>query len=189
MPEYEVRVFPSTATPPREAQLAWRLASLAADRTAAIDDSAAEMVANRFLDNAAVAIAALDRDPVRAAYAQALDRTQARGARLQGLDSTHRVQMEWAAWANGVAVRELDMHDTFLAADYAHPADNLPPLLAVAQATRRSGLPLLRACLVAYEVHIALVKAICLHRHKKDHIAHLCPAQAAGLGALLELPG
>ena len=29
---------------------------------------------------------------------------------------------------NGTAVRELDFHDTFLAADYSHPGDNIPPL-------------------------------------------------------------
>lgn len=50
-----------------------------------------------------------------------------------------RVSPEWAAWANGTAVRELDFHDTFLAADYSHPGDNIPPLLAVAQHTGRTG--------------------------------------------------
>ncbi|MCX7384931.1 MAG: MmgE/PrpD family protein, partial [Alphaproteobacteria bacterium] len=30
-------------------------------------------------------------------------------------------------------------------------------------------------------------RAICLHEHKIDHIAHLCPAQAAGIGTLLGL--
>ena len=45
---------------------------------------------------------------------------------------------EWAAWANGVAVRELDYHDTFLAAEYSHPGDNIPPILAVAQHARRA---------------------------------------------------
>ena len=67
--------------------------------------------------------------------------------------------------ANGVAVRELDMHDTFLAADYSHPGDNIPPLLAVAQQCGRSGAQLLRAIAVAYEVQIDLVRAICLHEH------------------------
>ena len=32
------------------------------------------------------------------------------------------------------------------------------------------------------------MRAICLHAHKIDHIAHLCPAQAAGIGTLLRLP-
>jgi 2-methylcitrate dehydratase len=80
------------------------------------------------------------------------------------------------------------MHDTFLAADFAHPGDNIPPILAVAQAMNRSGGDLLRGIATAYEIQIDLVKNISLHKHKIDHIAHLCPAQAAGIGTLLNLP-
>jgi 2-methylcitrate dehydratase len=101
--------------------------------------------------------------------------------------TSRRVSPEWAAWANGTAVRELDMHDTFLAADYAHPGDNIPPILAVAQAMDRSGRDLLRGLATGYEIQIDLVRAISLHQYKKDHIAHLCPAQAAGIGTLLGL--
>ena len=32
------------------------------------------------------------------------------------------------------------------------------------------------------------MKGICLHEHKIDHIAHLGPSAAAGIGALLRLP-
>jgi 2-methylcitrate dehydratase len=98
-----------------------------------------------------------------------------------------RVSPEWAAWANGVAVRELDFHDTFLAADYSHPGDNILPLLAVAQHTGRTGADLVRGVAAAYEVQVDLVTGICLHEHKIDHIAHLGPSAAAGLGALLNL--
>src|ERR1700712_3681490 len=79
------------------------------------------------------------------------------------------------------------MHDTFLAADYSHPGDNIPPILAVAQQLGCSGADLLRGLATGYEIHIDLVRAICLHEHKIDHIAHLCPAQAAGIGTLLGL--
>src|SRR5690606_6052541 len=89
--------------------------------------------------------------------------------------------------ANGVAVRELDYHDTFLAADYSHPADNIPAILAVAQHTGRSGRDLLRGIVTGYEIQIDLVKAICLHEHKIDHVAHLGPSAAAGIGTLLGL--
>src|SRR5205814_7863601 len=85
------------------------------------------------------------------------------------------------------AVRELDMHDTFLAADYSHPGDNIPAMIAVAQQCRRSGAALLAAIATAYEIQIDLVKGICLHEHKIDHIAHLGPSIAAGLGTLLRL--
>jgi len=98
-----------------------------------------------------------------------------------------RVDASWAAWANSVAVRELDFHDTYLAADYSHPADNIPTLLAVAQQCGASGRSLLRAIAVAYEVQIALTRGICLHAHKIDHVAHLGASVAVGIGALLGL--
>ena len=96
-----------------------------------------------------------------------------------GVRSGTAVSPEWAAWANGTAVRELDMHDTFLAADYSHPGDNIPPILAVAQSMGRSGRDLIRGLATGYEIQIDLVRAICLHEHKVDHIAHLCPSAAA----------
>jgi 2-methylcitrate dehydratase len=95
---------------------------------------------------------------------------------------------EWAAWANGVAVRELDYHDTFLAADYSHPGDNIPPIVAVAQHVGADGRALMRGLATGYEIQIDLVRAICLHKHKIDHVAHLGPSAAAGIGTLLGLP-
>lgn len=187
MIHHVVRVYPSTKLLPREQQLAWKLAAVATEDVA-VDDDVAEMAVNRIIDNAAVAVAALKRQPVANARTQALAFPKAYGATLFGLPQSVRVDASWAAWANATAVRELDFHDTFLAADYSHPGDNIPPILAVAQQTGRSGRELLRAIVAAYEIHIDLVKGICLHAHKKDHMAHLCPATAAGIGALLDLP-
>jgi 2-methylcitrate dehydratase len=85
-------------------------------------------------------------------------------------------------------VRELDYHDTFLAAEYSHPGDNIPPILAVAQQTGKDGAALLRGFATGYEIQVDLVKSICLHKHKIDHVAHLGPSVAAGIGTLLGLP-
>lgn len=186
MIRHEVRVHPSAARLPREQQLAWKLAELA--RVPAIDPDTAELVAARVIDNAGVALAAINRKPVAAARAMALANPRPSGATLFGLGPDLTVPAEWAAWANATAVRELDFHDTFLAADYAHPGDNIAPLLAVAQQTGRDGAALARAIAIAYEVQVALVKAIALHPHKKDHVAHLCPATVVGIGRLLDLP-
>ena len=153
----------------------------------AIEDEVASMTSCRVIDNASVALAAINRGPVAAARAMALAHPRDGGATLFGLAPDTEVHAEWAAWANATAVRELDFHDTFLAADYAHPGDNIGPLIAVAQQTGRNGADLLRAIAIAYEVQVALVKSISLHAYKKDHIAHLAPATAAGLGALLGL--
>jgi len=109
------------------------------------------------------------------------------GATLFGINSKIKFDCEWAAWSNGTAVRELDFHDTFLAADYSHPGDNIPPLLSVAQQNKKSGIDLLKGIITAYEVQVNLVKGICLHKHKIDHIAHLGPSVAAGLGTMLRL--
>ena len=184
---HEVRVHPSKAKLAREEQLAWKIAEVAADRVA-VERDVATMIINRMIDNASVAIAAINRRPVVSARDMALGHPRKGGATVFGASSKIGVSPEWAAWANGTAVRELDMHDTFLAADYSHPGDNIPPILAVAQVMGRSGRDLVRAIATGYEIHIDLVRAICLHAHKIDHIAHLCPAQAAGIGTLLRLP-
>jgi 2-methylcitrate dehydratase len=183
----EVRTRPSAHCLPHEGELAWQLASYAAS-VERVDADVAEMIGCRVIDNAGVALAAIDRRPVAAARAMALAHPRPGGATLFGLPAGTTVHAEWAAWANGTAVRELDFHDTFLAADYAHPADSIPPLLAVAQQKGIGGDRLVRAIAVAYEVHVALVKGISLHEFKKDHVGHLCPAQAAGIGRLLGLP-
>lgn len=186
MIEHVVRPRRSAENLPREEQLAWKLARLAAERPP-VDEDVAQMVANRLVDDAAVAVAALGRRPVANARAQALCHPMAPGAALFGLGDRHWCSPEWAAWANGVAVRELDYHDTFLGAEYSHPGDNIPPLLAVAQHCGRSGADLLAAIVTAYEVQVDLSRAICLHKHKIDHVAHLGPSVAAGLGTLLGL--
>ena len=65
-------------------------------------------------------------------------------------------------------MRELDFHDTFLAAEYAHPGDNIPPLVAVAQQLGLPGADLIRGLATAYEIQIDLSRGICLHEFKID---------------------
>ncbi len=183
---HDVTVHPEADRLPREAQLAWKIAAVAADPVA-VEAEVTEMIINRIIDNAAVAVASLNRHPVVSARAQALAHPRPEGATVFGCDSTLRVHAEWAAWANGTAVRELDYHDTFLAAEYSHPGDNIPPILAVAQQKNRSGAELVRGIATGYEIQVDLVRAICLHRHKIDHVAHLGPSAAAGIGTLMGL--
>jgi 2-methylcitrate dehydratase len=182
-----VRVYKSDENLARADQLAHKIAVVAADAVE-VTPEVTEMVINRVIDNASVAIASLNRGPIVAARAQALTHaptTNGKGAGVFGI--TDRVSPEWAAWANGVAVRELDYHDTFLAAEYSHPGDNIPPILAVGQHVGASGKDLIRGIATGYEIQVNLAKAICLHKHKIDHVAHLGPSAAAGIGTLLGL--
>ena len=45
----------------------------------------------------------------------------------------------------------------------------------------------MRAIATGYEIQMDLVRAICLHKHKIDHVAHIGPSAAAGIGTLLGL--
>ena len=190
---HHVRVYKSEEHLPREEQLAWKIAEVATDPVE-VEADVVDMIINRIIDNAAVAAASLNRGPIVAARAQALSHpvsTGGQGAAIFGLPSTGTApelsSPEWAAWANGVAVRELDYHDTFLAAEYSHPGDNIPPILAVAQHGGADGRALVRGIATGYEIQMDLVRAICLHKHKIDHVAHIGPSAAAGIGTLLGL--
>ncbi|BCF85267.1 methylcitrate dehydratase family (MmgE/PrpD) [Rhodococcus qingshengii] len=184
MKTHLVRTHRSAEEFPKEDHLAWKIAEVATDPVE-VTDATSDMIVNRIIDNAAVAAASLVRRPVVNARAQAQSHPYTPGSTVFGIPGTF--SPEWAAWANGVAVRELDFHDTFLAAEYSHPGDNIPPILAVAQHTGRDGRDLIRGLATGYEIQIDLVRAICLHEHKIDHVAHLGPSAAAGIGTLLGL--
>src|SRR5690625_6588135 len=152
MINHEVRVHPSAADLQHEDQLAYKIAKVAADDVA-VTDEVKEMIINRIIDNAAVAVASLNRKPIISARAQATTHapsSNGTGASVFGIKD--KVSPEWAAWANGVAVRELDYHDTFLAADYSHPADKSPAILAAAEHAGKSGHDLIRGIATGYDI-------------------------------------
>lgn len=186
MRNIKVKVYKSSVKLKKEDQLAWKIAEIASDK-APLNENAIDMAINRIIDNASVAISSFQRRPVISAREMALAHPRKNGATVFGINSNQKFHCEWAAWANGTAVRELDFHDTFLAADYSHPGDNIPPILAVAQQKNLSGMDLIKGIITGYEVQVNLVKGICLHEHKIDHIAHLGPSVAAGIGSLLNL--
>ena len=185
MKNHEVRTHKSAEDFPYEEHLAYKVAEVAADPVE-VPAETTDMIINRIIDNAAVGMASVARGPVTSArvMAQAHPVTKG-GSTVFGVDGTYSA--EWAALANGTAVRELDYHDTFLAAEYSHPGDNIPPLLATAQHKGLSGRDLIRGIATGYEIQVNLVKGMCLHEHKIDHVAHLGPSVAAGIGTMLGL--
>ena len=150
---HTVKVYPSKKKLSKQKQLAWKIAEIASDN-AKLNRHSIEMVINRIIDNAAVAIASLNRNSVISSREMALAHPRKNGATIFGINSKKKFDCEWVAWTNGTAVRELDFHDTFLAADYSHPGDNIPALLAVAQQLNRNGIDLLRGIITAYEVQV-----------------------------------
>ena len=76
---HHVKVYPSKVPLPKTEQLAWKIATIATDK-AVIDPAAGEMVTNRIIDNASVALAAINRTPVANARTQALAHPRAHEA-------------------------------------------------------------------------------------------------------------
>lgn len=191
---HTVKFHPEKALLKKQDQLAWKIAALAAaTKDEDLDADVVDMVKNRIIDNAAIAIAAVNEHAVTVARDKAMASEGIGRATIYGLPKTRLFGPREAAFVNAVAVRFRDQDDTYLAAEYSHPDDNISPILAVAQQLGIGGKDLIRGIAVAYEVHVALVgtgngTGICLHKHKVDHMTHIAAASAAGLGAMLRLP-
>lgn len=186
MKHHLVKVWKSSAPLAREEELAYKIARMAADDVATLPE-VAEFVIDRIIDNYGVAVAALDRRPVEIglAQAQAHPVTQG-GATVIGIGEG-RFHPAWAGWANAAAVRELDFHDNFFGVEFSHPGDCIAPILAVGQHMGVSGPQLIRGIATSYEVQVNLCKGISLNTHQIDHVGHLAPGVAAGIGAMLNL--
>src|SRR5947208_5837731 len=86
----------------------------------------------RVIDSLGCALGAYDAEPCVIGREVAGEFSAKRGAVLWG--TRHVVPPDWAAFANGCLVRYLDYNDTYLSKEPAHPSDNIPAALAVAQA-------------------------------------------------------
>lgn len=79
------------------------------------------------------------------------------GARVPG--TSHELDPVKAAWDIGCVVRWLDFNDTWLAAEWGHPSDNLGAILAVADYLSRVRLANGKPALQMKEVLLAMIKA------------------------------
>ncbi|OSS41563.1 2-methylcitrate dehydratase [Desulfurella amilsii] len=92
-----------------------------------------------------------------------------------------------AAFSNGVLVRYLDFNDTYLSKEPLHPSDLISGLIAAAQYKHKSGLELLKAIAIAYEISVNLCDAASLRAHGFDHVNYIVIDEACGLGRLFGL--
>ncbi|ASN04656.1 bifunctional 2-methylcitrate dehydratase/aconitate hydratase [Virgibacillus necropolis] len=100
-----------------------------------------------------------------------------------------------AAFNIGTMVRWLDYNDTWLAAEWGHPSDNLGGILAVADYVSRKNIADGRAPLTMEEVLISMVKAHeiqgilalenSLNRHGLDHVLYVKVATTAVVTQML----
>ena len=104
----------------------------------------------RLLDSAAVGLAAYAAPPVRILRKCAPRVVGPWAATLWG--TRDKTTPDLAALVNGTMVRYLDLNDAYRTLDASHPSDNLPGLVAAAQALGSSGRELILALFISYEI-------------------------------------
>lgn len=117
------------------------------------------------------------------------------GARVPG--TSDELDPVRAAWNIGAMIRWLDFNDTWLAAEWGHPSDNLGAILALADyqsrpASAASGdgllmVDVLRAMIRAHEIQGILALTNSFNRVGLDHVVLVRVASAAVSAAMLDL--
>ncbi len=117
------------------------------------------------------------------------------GVRVPGTD--YELDPVQGAFSIGAAIRWLDFNDTWLAAEWGHPSDNLGGILAVADwlsrnAVAKGGKPLLmsdvfNAMIMAHEIQGCIALENSFNKVGLDHVILVKVASTAVVGKLLGL--
>src|SRR5439155_17043479 len=113
-----------------------------------------------------------------------------KGARVPG--TRFELDPVQAAFNIGAMIRWLDFNDTWLAAEWGHPSDNLGGILAVADWLSRNGAPLvmrdvLTAMIKAHEIQGVIALQNSFNRVGLDHVVLVKVASTAVVSNLLGL--
>jgi len=116
--------------------------------------------------------------------------TMENGARVPG--TSYELDPVQAAFNIGTIIRWLDFNDTWLAAEWGHPSDNLGGILAVADWLSRNGTKLtmrdvLTAMIKAHEIQGCLALENSFNKVGLDHVVLVKVASTAVVGKMLGL--
>lgn len=142
-------------------------------------------VKRRVIDSLGCAIGAWPAAPCEIVRHLAKNFSAKRGATIWG--TNHRAPIDWAAFANGCLVRYFDYNDTYLSREPAHPSDNIPACIAVAEEHGASGRELIAAIIIAYEVQCRLCDAASLRSIGWDHVTYGAISSTLGAARLMQL--
>lgn len=144
-----------------------------------------KLLRRNVLDSIACAVAALDGDTVRSVRAQV---AAVGGAAQASLIGGGTASVDQAALFNSMAVRYVDLLDTYLApGGLCHPADNFGAILAAAESVGAGGEDFLLALAVAYEVQSRFSASVPVMARGLNHALQLAISVAAGSAKLLGL--
>jgi 2-methylcitrate dehydratase len=125
----------------------------------------------RVLDSFACALGAFTSIPGQIARNMGQRVQSDYGATIFGTGD--RTTPELATFANGILFRYLDYNDTYLSKEPAHPSDNIPAAIAVAEAEGGSGRDLITAVVLGYEIQCRLCDSASLRSRGWDHVGYV----------------
>lgn len=154
-------------------------------RIGRLSDEAVGQTKRRIVDAIACAAGAMD-EPFCVVLRDMASRYSAKpGARVWCTGAVSSIEM--AGFANGSAMRYLDLNDTFLGATVGHPSDMIPALIALAEGFATSGARLIEGIVAAYELYGSLCMATALGSKGFDQSTAAAIGAAGGASRLLGL--
>jgi 2-methylcitrate dehydratase len=127
-------------------------------------------VKRRVIDSLGCALGAWDEEPCAIARKVVSEFSAKHGSTIFG--TNHKAPPDWAAFANGCAIRYFDYNDTYLSKEPAHPSDNISAALAIAESVGANGRELITAIALAYEVQCRLSDAASIRARGWDHVTY-----------------
>src|SRR5437762_1479552 len=142
-------------------------------------------VKRRVIDSLGCALGAWKEEPCAIARKVASDFSAKHGSIIIG--TNHKAPPDWAAFANGCAIRYFDYNDTYLSKEPAHPSDNISAALAAAESVGAGGRELITAIALAYEVQSRLCDAASIRARGWDHVTYGAFSTALACAKLMKL--
>lgn len=156
------------------------------------DHNVADYAKRILLDSLACGYGGLHSEPATIVR-RTITELDANGGQATVLGTGSKANAQFAALANGVAIRYQDYNDVYFGPAWtAHPSDTIATVLACGEWMNRSGRDFLVAMIAAYEVQLRFsdlpVEKNLWHRGW-HHTAACSYAAAAGAGRMLGLDG
>ena len=142
-------------------------------------------VKRRVIDSLGCALGAWKEEPCAIARKVASEFSAKNGSTIIG--TNHKAPPDWAAFANGCAIRYFDYNDTYLSKEPAHPSDNISAALAVAESVGAGGRELIAAIALAYEVQCRFCDAASIRARGWDHVTYGTFSTALAAAKLMKL--
>ncbi len=139
----------------------------------------------RALDSIAAALGATEDPRLRQRWSYLSRRPVAYDAGGLAYGVEAKLSLCDAAFLNSAMTRWLDLNDTYLAKEPAHPSDNFGPLFALSGAKRLTGRDVILGAVIGYDVQCRLCEAASLRSHGWDHVNYILISAALAGARLL----